>query len=86
MVGLQNTFFTIYASEYAHCCVTQAVEMSGIGSNNLRKIPCDARHRLDPSALRDAIRRDREEGTETWLWLCIVRSLMYTCMHIYALV
>lgn len=52
----------IYASEQVHMAVPKAVAMIGIGRQNLRYIPCDASYRMIPSALEQAIRRDKAAG------------------------
>jgi glutamate/tyrosine decarboxylase-like PLP-dependent enzyme len=48
-----------YTSADAHVCITQAMEISGLGSDVLRRIPTDAAHRIDVAALRRAIAEDR---------------------------
>jgi aromatic-L-amino-acid/L-tryptophan decarboxylase len=52
----------IYASEQVHMAVPKAVAMIGIGRENLRAVPCDASYKMIPSALEQAIRRDRAAG------------------------
>lgn len=56
-----------YTSTAAHGCVPNAVDMAGIGRDGLRLIPTDARHRIDLSALRDAIAEDRRAGLQPFL-------------------
>ncbi len=51
-----------YASSEVHGCVPRAFEMSGIGSNRLRRIAVDALGQIDVEALRQAILSDRQEG------------------------
>ena len=51
-----------YASGEAHYSVQRAVELLGLGSDALRKLPMDERHRLDPAALAEALDRDRADG------------------------
>lgn len=53
---------TAYGSAEAHGCNRKAVEVLGIGSENLRTVPTDTALRMDPSALRRAIRADVEAG------------------------
>lgn len=53
---------TGYTSRAAHGCIAQAFEMAGIGSDGLRSIGTDSRHRIDISALRAAIAADRAVG------------------------
>ncbi|MCY4259954.1 MAG: pyridoxal-dependent decarboxylase [Rhodobacteraceae bacterium] len=52
----------IYASPENHSSVMKAVRVSGIGGNNLVRIPIDARRSMDPEALRAAIRNDLASG------------------------
>jgi len=58
---------TAYASTAAHGCIGKAIEIAGLGSDALRLIPVDQRHRIDLSALGEAIRRDREAGLTPFL-------------------
>jgi aromatic-L-amino-acid decarboxylase len=51
-----------YASEQAHSSVEKALITLGLGQEGLRKIPTDSLYRMDPRALRDAIREDRAAG------------------------
>ena len=52
----------LYASEEIHSSVQKAVEILGLGSEALRRIPCDDRFRIDLEALQASIDRDRREG------------------------
>ena len=56
-----------YTSAGAHVCITQAMEIAGLGSDALRKIPMDGSFRLDIRALREAIAQDRSSGLEPFL-------------------
>jgi glutamate/tyrosine decarboxylase-like PLP-dependent enzyme len=49
----------LYASEQAHHSVLKAVALLGIGTDQVRSLPTDRRLRLDPRALREALRTDR---------------------------
>jgi aromatic-L-amino-acid decarboxylase len=51
-----------YASAAAHGCIRQAVEMAGIGSDHLRRIPIDQAGRMDVGALAAAVAADRAAG------------------------
>jgi aromatic-L-amino-acid decarboxylase len=51
-----------YTSAEAHSCIAQAMQLSGIGSANLRTIAVDAAGRMLPGALRSAVEQDRAEG------------------------
>lgn len=61
-LGGEGARLTGYTSKAAHGCVARAFEMSGLGSDALRRIPCDRDHRIDLAALRDAIHEDRAAG------------------------
>ncbi|MBV8728755.1 MAG: cytochrome D ubiquinol oxidase subunit I, partial [Acidobacteriia bacterium] len=51
-----------YASTEAHCCIARAMEMSGLGTSSLRRIPIDGMHRMRTTELRRAIKSDRQSG------------------------
>lgn len=52
----------IYASAEAHSSIEKAVMTLGMGQAGMVKIPVDAEFRMRPEALRQAVRRDREQG------------------------
>jgi glutamate/tyrosine decarboxylase-like PLP-dependent enzyme len=52
----------VYASDQVHSCVDKAVDLLGIGTRNLRKIPSDDAFRLPVAALARAIVDDRAAG------------------------
>jgi aromatic-L-amino-acid decarboxylase len=52
----------VYASEEVHNCVDKAVDLLGIGGNQLRKIPTDDRFRMRVDLLGPAIEMDRKAG------------------------
>lgn len=52
----------VYASSEVHMSLGKAVALLGLGRENLRLLPCDADLRLNPGALRDAVRKDRASG------------------------
>jgi glutamate/tyrosine decarboxylase-like PLP-dependent enzyme len=56
-----------YGSAGAHICITEALEISGLGSDALRQIPMDSLFRMDAAALRDAIAEDRASGLTPFL-------------------
>jgi aromatic-L-amino-acid decarboxylase len=60
---------TVYGSEEMHVCVQKAVEMLGLGSDNLHKIPVDGEYRIDVNALEERIHEDRASGLEPF---CVV--------------
>ncbi|QKD02851.1 pyridoxal phosphate-dependent decarboxylase family protein [Mesorhizobium loti] len=51
-----------YTSTEAHSCIAQAMQLSGIGSANLRTVAVDDAGRMLPGALRTAIDQDRVSG------------------------
>jgi aromatic-L-amino-acid decarboxylase len=53
-----------YTSTAAHGCIAQAMDIAGIGTAALRRIPVDANHKLRIDALVDAIARDRADGLQ----------------------
>jgi aromatic-L-amino-acid decarboxylase len=52
----------VYCSREVHYSVTRAVELMGIGSDNLRAIALDGLRRMRPEALDEAIATDVAEG------------------------
>ena len=56
-----------YVSEQAHASVTKAATISGFTRTHLRLVPTDGELRMDPEALRDAIREDRRAGARPFL-------------------
>ncbi|MDE1158318.1 MAG: pyridoxal-dependent decarboxylase [Neorhizobium sp.] len=51
-----------YTSAEAHGCIAQAMQLSGIGSSNLRMVAVDADGRMMPSHLKMMVDEDRENG------------------------
>lgn len=62
VTGLLGRRVAVYCSQEVHYSITRAVEVLGIGSQNLRALPIDAQRRLVPEAVAEAIDRDREAG------------------------
>ncbi len=60
---------TLYASAETHSCVMKSVQMLGLGSRSLRKIPVDAHYRVDVAALEALILQDQREGLRPF---CVV--------------
>ena len=62
--GLQGSGSTcvVYTSAEGHSCIRKAVELLGIGSDNLRLVPVDERRRMRPGALTELIERDLQAG------------------------
>jgi aromatic-L-amino-acid decarboxylase len=56
-----------YASEAAHGCIARAMEMTGLGREQLRLIPVNAEHQIQISALEQALATDRAIGLEPFL-------------------
>jgi glutamate/tyrosine decarboxylase-like PLP-dependent enzyme len=61
--GLAGHRLVAYTSISAHGCVSQALDLSGLGKDALRLIPVDADHRMDLAVLQERIARDREAGS-----------------------
>jgi aromatic-L-amino-acid decarboxylase len=56
-----------YASAATHACVRKAIETAGIGSANLRVLPVDENHRVEPHRVAELIARDRAAGLMPFL-------------------
>jgi aromatic-L-amino-acid decarboxylase len=62
LAGPGRPLLTVYASDQVHSCVDKAVDLLGIGTNRLRKIPSDGEFRLPMDALAGAVAEDRRAG------------------------
>ena len=60
--GLSGQRVAVYCSAEVHYSITRAVELLGIGSDNLRALPIDERRRVIPEAVAEAIDRDVAAG------------------------
>ena len=71
--GLQNypNRLVAYASAEGHESIVKALELLGLGSAALRKIPVNALFEMDTAALRQAIHRDRAAGSEPF---CVIAT------------
>ncbi len=69
--GLQGgqTMLTVYCSTETHGWVQKGVELLGIGTDWLRRIPVDDQLRMKTGALREAVAADRAAGHRP---LCVV--------------
>lgn len=52
----------VYVSTEGHPTIARAARIAGLGARNVRAVAVDPHHRMKPSALRDAIGRDRARG------------------------
>src|SRR5574338_1678847 len=62
---------TVYGSTEVHSCNQKAVELMGLGSKHLRKIPVRDDYTMDLAALKKAIAADREAGYRP---ICVIGS------------
>ena len=60
--GLGDRKAAVYCSAESHHSVVRAVEVCGLGSNAVRSIPVDEKHRMRPEALEEALSRDVAAG------------------------
>jgi len=56
-----------YASRGVHGCVTRAMELSGIGSDSLRLVPCDENGAMRVEELQRLIAEDKSSGYTPFL-------------------
>jgi aromatic-L-amino-acid decarboxylase len=56
-----------YTSTQAHHSIAKALGLAGVPPSNLRAVAVDARFRMEPEALRAAIRADRDRGYRPFL-------------------
>lgn len=57
----------LYVSAEGHATITRAARLAGLGARAVRTIPADARQRMKPDALREAIAQDRARGALPFL-------------------
>lgn len=60
-----------YCSTGAHGCIDRAMDLAGLGTQQLRKIPVDAQHRMQTDALAQAIKHDTRAGLQPF---CVVAT------------
>jgi aromatic-L-amino-acid decarboxylase len=60
--GVMGCAAAVYCSDESHHSVARAVEVIGLGSRALRRIPIDARRRMRTELLREAIAADLAAG------------------------
>ena len=60
--GLGDRKAAVYCSAESHHSVVRAVEVCGLGSNAVRSIPVDEKHRMRPDALEEALSKDMAAG------------------------
>jgi len=58
---------TSYASAAAHGCIARAMDMAGLGTEGLRRVPTDPAHRIDVAALSRMLAADRADGATPFL-------------------
>ncbi len=68
-IGCAKKQLITYASREAHTSLIKALELLGLGHSSLRQIPVNDHFAIDLSALRAAIRDDREAGRQPF---CVV--------------
>jgi glutamate/tyrosine decarboxylase-like PLP-dependent enzyme len=57
----------VYLTDAAHHCIDKALRIAGRAKATRRVIATDARHRMRPDALAEALERDRSDGVRPWL-------------------
>ena len=62
----------VYCSEQAHSSVEKAVKISGIGRNNLIRIPVKPDFSMDPRKLREAVMTDKAKGLKP---CCVIATM-----------
>ncbi len=61
--------FIVYGSNETHGCVDKSLELLGIGTNNYRKIQCNADYTIDLNALKSQIEQDKKDGLQPF---CVI--------------
>lgn len=52
----------VYASTQAHSCIQKSIELLGLGSQYLRRIPVNEAYQIDVEALKTQVHQDRAAG------------------------
>jgi glutamate/tyrosine decarboxylase-like PLP-dependent enzyme len=68
MQGAEQTL-TVYGSDEMHYSTGKAVELLGLGSRALRRIPVNSDFQIDTAALTNAIKEDRARGFKP---ICVI--------------
>ncbi|MCU0497010.1 MAG: aminotransferase class I/II-fold pyridoxal phosphate-dependent enzyme [Anaerolineae bacterium] len=69
--GMSGTRLIVYTSTQAHSSIQKAIELLGIGTESLRKVPTHPDYTIDLDALRVQIAQDRVDGLSP---ACIVAN------------
>jgi glutamate/tyrosine decarboxylase-like PLP-dependent enzyme len=64
LAGPDRPRLIVYASDQVHSCVDKAVDLLGIGTNQLRKIETDDQFRIRVAELEAAVAADRKRGLQ----------------------
>lgn len=73
--GLKEARLVAYTSTGAHGCIPRAMDMTGLGTDALRAVPCDADHRMNLAALAQAVENDRGAGAQPFLVVATAGSV-----------
>jgi glutamate/tyrosine decarboxylase-like PLP-dependent enzyme len=73
----QGAQLTAYAATEAHGCVRQALELAGLGSDNLRAVETDAAGQIRPDVLQSRIVADRAAGLTPFLIVATAGSVNF---------
>jgi glutamate/tyrosine decarboxylase-like PLP-dependent enzyme len=65
--GPETKRLRVYCSKETHTWVHKAADMTGIGTENIRWIPTDAKLGMDLTVLREQIRADRAAGDQPFI-------------------
>ena len=62
LTGQDSTRLALYGSSETHTWLDKFADLSGLGTDSIRRVATDAKGRIQPSALRIAIEGDRRAG------------------------
>jgi glutamate/tyrosine decarboxylase-like PLP-dependent enzyme len=65
--GADYASVVVYLTTQAHHCIEKSLALAGLADAQVRSIATDARYRMRPDALADAIAADRSRGLRPWL-------------------
>jgi aromatic-L-amino-acid decarboxylase len=78
LMGADRRPLRLYCSAEAHSSIDKAAITLGIGRAGTRRIATDADFRMDPDVLREAIRRDLEDGYQPFAVVATVGTTSTT--------
>ncbi len=68
----------VYLSSQTHRSISKALRLAGLAEASVRKVPTDARYRMDAAALEEQVNQDARSGLRPWL---VVATALNAATH-----